>query len=124
MPRALLADDDFFGREICRLRLEAAGFTLSTADGGQQALIAARALPPDLIVLDARMPDIDGPQVCRELKADPATARVPVLLLTACPVDEAEALRLSCGADACLSKPADPRTLVATALRLASGGGE
>lgn len=123
MPRALLADDDFSGRDICRLRLEAAGFAISTADGGLPALADARARPPDLIVLDAHMPDMDGPEVCRALKADPATAGVPVLILTACPPDEAEALRRSCGAEACLSKPADPKTLIATALRITSGGG-
>jgi CheY-like chemotaxis protein len=123
MPRALLADDDMFGREICRMRLQAAGFDISTVDGGLPALADARSRPPDLIVLDAHMPDMDGPEVCRALKADPDTARVPVLLLTACTPDEAEALRRSCGAEACLSKPADPKTLIATALRMILGGG-
>lgn len=123
MPQALLADDDFFGRDICRLRLEAAGFAIDLADDGNQALALARARPRDLIVLDAHMPGIDGPDVCRALKSDPNTARVPVLLLTACPPDEAESLRLSCGADACLSKPAEPKTLIAMALRMAAGGG-
>ncbi|MBI5246280.1 MAG: response regulator [Elusimicrobia bacterium] len=123
MPQALLADDDFFGREISRLRLEAAGFSIFLADDGGQALAAARARTPDLIVLDAHMPGMDGTEACLALKADPATAAVPVLLLTACPPEEAESLRRSCGADACLSKPAEPRALIATALRLTAGGG-
>src|SRR5436309_348874 len=63
--------------------LKQAGFLVQDAEGGERALHLTRELHPDLILLDVHMPDLDGLEVCRQLKADPLTATIPVLHLTA-----------------------------------------
>jgi len=82
--RALIIDDD---RDLLRLiqrTLEfTAGWEVHTAPSGASGLELARRLGPNVILVDVMMPEIDGYEVCRRLKADPATAGVPIVLLTA-----------------------------------------
>ena len=82
--RALIIDDD---RDLLRLiqrTLEfTAGWEVHTAPSGASGLELARRLGPNVILVDVMMPEIDGYEVCRRLKADPATAAVPIVLLTA-----------------------------------------
>ena len=112
VPRTVLvADDDEDILQLVSFRLERAGYTVVTAADGQQALAAARQHQPDLAVLDVMMPGLNGYEVTRQLRADPATAAIPVILLTA-RVQEADVSRgFEAGADDYLRKPFSPQEL-------------
>ncbi len=111
-PRTVLvADDDEDILQLVSFRLERAGYTVVTAADGQQALAAARQHQPDLAVLDVMMPGLNGYEVTRQLRADLATAGIPVILLTA-RVQEADVSRgFEAGADDYLRKPFSPQEL-------------
>ena len=111
-PRTVLvADDDEDILQLVSFRLERAGYTVVTAADGQQALAAAREHRPDLAVLDVMMPGLNGYEVTRQLRADEATATIPVILLTA-RVQEADVSRgFEAGADDYLRKPFSPQEL-------------
>lgn len=111
-PRTVLvADDDEDILQLVSFRLERAGYTVVTAADGQQALAAAREHKPDLAVLDVMMPGLNGYEVTRRLRADEATATIPVILLTA-RVQEADVSRgFEAGADDYLRKPFSPQEL-------------
>ncbi len=121
-PRVLVADDEDDIRALVGLAVRRAGCTVATqvADG-TQALIAARTDPPDLAVLDVSMPGATGLEVCTALRADPATAAVPVLLLSAGATPEDVARGLAAGADAYLAKPFSVAGLVARVRELTAG---
>ena len=93
-PRVLVVDDDPAARELVHAVLEPEGFEVSSADGGAAGLRAIRDRPPDLVVLDLLMPDVDGFAVIDELRADPATAAVPVMVLTSASLTAADRERL------------------------------
>ena len=113
-PTILHVDDDEANRYAVTRSLVKAGFTVTEAADGTTALRLA-AGRPDLIILDVRLPDIDGFEVCRRLKADARTADVPVLHLSASlTTGEAKAHGLDGGADAYLVRPVEPVELVAT----------
>ena len=113
MPAAFVIDDNADVRLLLRLVLEPAGFTVTEADGGPAALagLAAGDLP-DVVLLDVQMPDIDGWETLRAIRADPATAALPVLLCTvkSRPADLERGLELGC--DGYLTKPFDVSALV------------
>lgn len=101
----LVADDD---KDILRLisqRLTHRGYRVRTARTGQAALEMALADPPDAAILDGVMPGLQGDQVCEAMRADPRTAGVPVLLLTAKAADADERQARDAGADAYIIKP-------------------
>ncbi len=105
MPRVLIVDDEPALREALRAGLELAGHEVHEATDGAEGLAKATPLRPDVIILDVRMPGLDGYAVCRRLKANPAMQRIPVIFLTG--VDDAG---LHCrvreaGGTACLTKP-------------------
>ena len=109
----LLVDDDPDQVEMYRYALEDAGFVVVTANTGSEALARAR-LHPDVIVLDVRLPDMLGWDVCGRLKTDPVTDHIPVVVLTAAasvslPMDAAKA-----GCAAYLLKPCYPDQLIAS----------
>jgi two-component system OmpR family response regulator len=108
----LLVDDDPNLREVARYALSQAGFRVEEAANGRDALAAARARPPDLIVLDVRMPEMDGLDVCRELRK---TSRVPIVFLSSADEEIDRVLGLELGGDDYLGKPFSPRELVARA---------
>ncbi len=84
VPTILVVDDDDSVREVTQMSLEVvAGWRVLAADGGQAALDLVRAHRPDAVLLDVMMPGMDGPTTLRHLQADPATADIPVVLLTA-----------------------------------------
>lgn len=94
---------------------------IKVATGGDKALkIAATAPPPSLILLDVMMPEMDGFEVCRRLKADPATAGIPVIFLSAKSESADQAQGLSLGAVGYLTKPVDPVGLVEAVRRALS----
>ena len=111
-PFALVVEDD---RETCDALTEAlrvSGMRAFGCRSGAEGISLARELTPDLIVLDHRLPDVSGADVCRMLRADPITSSIPIVAVTASP----ESLRSeSCGADAVLAKPCQIDTLMAAA---------
>jgi CheY-like chemotaxis protein len=122
MPiRLLCADDEDDIRTILRLALALdADLDVHFVTSGAEALAQAKAGHFDAIVLDGMMPDLDGYETCRRLKADPATAQIPVVFLTARTQREETERALALGAIGCLTKPFDPLT-IAVELRRALG---
>jgi anti-anti-sigma factor len=110
--RVLVADDNADMRQYVR-RLLAPRYDVRTAADGQEALEAALADPPDLVVSDVMMPRLDGKQLLAALRRDPRTARVPVLLLSARAGEEAAVEGLGAGADDYLVKPFSAQELLA-----------
>jgi adenylate cyclase len=112
-PRILVVDDNPANLEILETRLTRQGYEVITARDGDQALVAARAHTPDLILLDVMMPGKDGIEVCRELKADPSLPFMPVILVTA-KADPGDIVAgLDAGGDEYVTKPVDHAALVA-----------
>ena len=111
-PLVLLAEDFEDARELYRDYLEFSGFSVETASNGKDAIAQAIALQPDLILMDASMPVLDGWQATRELKANPATKHIPVLALTAHAFDDARQQAKSVGCDGFVTKPCLPDDLV------------
>ena len=110
MKRILVVDDEPRIAEVCRDYLQRAGFSVMTADNGVDALKLARTRDPDLIVLDLGLPQMDGLDVTRSIRAQ---SSVPIIMLTA-RVEEADRVAgLELGADDYLTKPFSPRELVA-----------
>ncbi len=112
--RVLVVDDEPDIRSVAGLALDrVGGMDVMVAASGAEALQLAMASPPDAIVLDVMMPGMDGPATLEALRAEPATAEVPVVFLTA-KAQAAELERLlALGADGVLAKPFDPMTLAA-----------
>lgn len=109
----LLVEDDPDLLEVLRLTFEMEGFRLVLATDGEEALQKARRHAPDLMILDLMLPKLDGIEVCRQLRAEPAFQRLPILMLTAKAEETDVVLGLGMGADDYLIKPARPRELVA-----------
>ena len=109
--KILLADDDPKLRTLVRLSL-GDHFTLLEASDGQEALAIARTQGPDLVLLDITMPKLSGLEVCKEIKRDPATRDIIVVMLTARnnPDEVSQAIEL--GADDYVTKPFSPRLLL------------
>ncbi|MPY95300.1 MAG: response regulator [Acidimicrobiia bacterium] len=111
-PTVLVVDDDQDIRELVTWKLEAAGFEVVGEADGEAGLAAALETRPDLVLLDWMMPRLSGLEVCRALRDEAATARVPVILLTA-KAQEADVQRgFAAGADDYIVKPFSPRELV------------
>ncbi len=120
-PVILIADDDPGGRATLEMILAGRGYRLVLATDGEDALTQARAVGPDLILLDVMMPKLDGFGVCRRLRADPVLADVPIVLLTALDDRESRLQGIEAGADDYLPKPVDRvelRARVQTIVRL------
>ena len=112
--RILHVDDDDANRYAVSRTLKHAGFDVTEAATGEEALRQAQA-KPDLVILDVCLPDIDGTEVCRRIKRDPATSKIPVLHLSASRVSsEDKAYGLDSGAEGYLIRPVEPVELVAT----------
>src|SRR5256885_13932713 len=111
----LLVDDDEAKRYLMRTWLHRAGHTVIEAGTGREAL--ERAASAELILLDVNLPDMLGYEVCRQIKADPATAAIPVIQISATAVQVSDRARgLTQGADAYLTDPNEPEELLAVVL--------
>lgn len=112
MTTLLIVDDEAGVRALVRMTLDGAGYRILEAENGEEAIDLARQHRPDLMLLDVMMPDRSGIDVCRELKADLATAGITIVMLTAKAqnndVGEAE----NAGADGYFTKPFSPIALV------------
>ena len=121
--RVLVADDDAPTRALIDMALQEAGYDCVLASDGKSALELARAIRPDLVVLDVGMPLLSGDDVHRELRRDPRTRYIPVVFVTAKRTTGEMATRLRNGADDYIAKPFDVDELVArieSALRRAA----
>ena len=125
MARILIVDDDPKIVRLVRAYLEQAGYHVLTAHDGNAALLLIRQERPDLVVLDLMMPNRDGWEVTRIVRGDEALAVTPIIMLTARVEDTDKILGLELGADDYITKPFNPREVVARVralLRRASGG--
>lgn len=120
-PLVLLADDEPKIRKPAARALEAAGLRVVTAADGREALDRILELPPDLVVLDVMMPRMDGFEVLKELKANPATASLPVIMLTALYADSNLFGSWASGVDYYLTKPFNPPGLAGCVVRILRG---
>lgn len=114
----LIADDDPLLRAILEHKLTAAGYAVHSVENGQDALTEAEKAPPDIVVLDAMMPVMDGFEALRRLKAQPEQRHVEVVMLTALKGEEDVVGALRLGASDYLAKPFNPDELVARLDRL------
>ena len=110
MPKILLIDDDPHIRDIVRFALAREGFAVMEAGDGARGLAMARGEAPDLVLLDIRMPEMDGTEVCRHLRRD---SRVPIIFLSSRDDEIDRILGLELGGDDYVTKPFSPRELVA-----------
>jgi len=113
LKHVLAVEDD---RDILKLiaySLECEGYEVTGATTGEDGVEAARSEKPDLILLDLMLPGIDGLEVCRRLKADPNTAHIPVIMVTAKGEETDIVTGLEHGADDYVTKPFSPKVLVA-----------
>jgi CheY-like chemotaxis protein len=115
--KILIVEDHPTMREAMRLVLEGEGFDIREASDGKSALDAVRADPPDLVFLDMNIPGPTGADVLKEIKADPATAGVRVIIVTATG-DEGREHVLALGADEYFTKPFSPLALLRTVERV------
>ena len=112
-PRVLVVDDEPLIRELVQATLARdPRLEIATASNGEEAIAAARAVTPDLVLLDVRMPRVDGIGACRALRADPATRDVRIVLLTAAGQDSDVELGYEAGADDYFLKPFVPDELL------------
>jgi DNA-binding response OmpR family regulator len=116
-PLVVIADDDELLQQLVSHKLRQRGCDTRTVDNGEALLAAVAAERPDLIVLDAMMPSMDGFEALRRLRADPATADIPVIMLTARRGEQDVVTALNLGASDFLVKPFLPEEL---ALRVRS----
>jgi adenylate cyclase len=112
-PRILVVDDNETNRDILITRLQKHGYELLQAADGEEALASVAQHRPDLILLDVEMPKLDGFEVCRRLKNDPAMPFIPIILCTARAASADVVTGLDAGADEYLTKPLDQQALVA-----------
>ena len=111
-PKILVVDDEPDALEVLGFKLKEAGYTPIFATDGERALTATREEQPALIVLDLMLPEINGLEVCKILRRDPATAMIPIIMLTARAAEMDRVVGLELGADDYVTKPFSPRELV------------
>ena len=122
--RILLVDDEPDLVQMVSTRLKAAGYEISTAYDGQEALEKVKESRPDLMILDLMLPKLDGYKVCRLLKFDERTRGIPILIFTARAQVEDVTLATECGADAYLTKPFEAKVLLAKLQELLVAAGK
>jgi len=113
-PRVLVVDDSQEQCDLYAFMLEPAAATVATATRGEDAVALARANHPDVVLVDLMMPGIDGWEVCKRLKADPATAAIPIVILTGIDAVDVPARARHAGAKAVLMKPCSLDRLLLT----------
>lgn len=119
MPHSILSvDDERDVTELIRFHLSQAGYNVSTASSGREAIETIRCCRPDLVLLDLMLPDIDGFGVCEILRRNAATAAIPIMILTAWATKDAHQIGMELGALDYVTKPFSPRDLVDRVNRL------
>ena len=110
--RVLIVEDEKDVREMLRLNLKVGGFDVLEAQNGAEGLAIAKAELPSVVILDLMMPEMSGMEVCRALRRNPATSRIPILMLTAKSTEGDKVAGLEVGADDYVTKPFSPRELL------------
>ncbi|MDZ8120162.1 response regulator transcription factor [Pontiella sp. NLcol2] len=111
--KILVVEDEAPIQELLQFNLERSKYRVKVVDSGEEGLTTAQQFKPDLILLDIMLPGADGLEVCKKLKADPKTERIPIIMLTAL-CEEADIVTgLELGADDYITKPFSPRVLLA-----------
>lgn len=110
----LIAEDDDSLRALLRLSIDVGGLDIAETADGTAALDLARRTPPDVVLLDWMMPGISGLDLCRALRADPATAGATIVMVTARALPRDRDAALAAGADHYIAKPFSPGALLAT----------
>src|SRR5688572_12119323 len=105
MARLILVEDEQVNRDLFRRRLERKGHVVVPAENGLQAVEFTKRENPDLVIMDLGLPDIDGWEATRRIKADPATANVPVIVLSAHATADAKDKAFAAGCSAFETKP-------------------
>lgn len=123
MTSILIVEDHPTMRDAMRLVLEEDGYEVDDATDGEAGIAAVRARPPDIVLLDLNIPVVSGAQVLETLKADPATAAVLVVIVTATG-EEGRRRALAQGADGYITKPFSPLALLRTVERVLRGSGQ
>lgn len=111
--RALVVDDNEDNRRILRDLLSAAGYDVVEAQTGGDAVAAAAQHVPDIILMDIQLPDIDGYEATRRIKANDALRHIPLIAVTSYALSGDDAKALEAGADDYVSKPFSPRAMLA-----------
>lgn len=111
--RVLIVEDEQDILELVKLFLEKAGFRVATAMTGPEGIRRVKAEKPDLVILDLMLPEMDGLDVCKRLRASPDTAMLPIIMLTAKAEESDTIIGLELGADDYVTKPFSPKALVA-----------
>ena len=111
-PKIVVVEDDLDIAQLLALTMKKAGFEVVVTENGYDGLSLIRQHMPDLVVLDLMIPGIDGFEVCKELKRDPKTGAVPILILTARGEEIDRIIGLELGADDYVVKPFSPRELL------------
>ncbi len=109
----LIVEDELEIAELIEFHLAKEGMTCSIVQSGRDALVEIRRSPPDLLVLDRMLPDVDGMDVCRKLKSDAATRDIPIIMVTAKAEDADIVSGIEVGAEDYVVKPFSPKVLVA-----------
>ena len=107
MPKILLVEDNEMNRDMLSRRLERRGYRVVTAETGEQGLSMARVEAPDLILMDITLPEMDGWEVARLLKAEEGTRHIPIIALTARVLVSDQAKAFEVGCDDYDTKPVD-----------------
>jgi len=110
--KLLVVEDNTELLELMRLGLKQAGFTIYTATNGVEGLKKARALRPDLIILDLVLPELDGFAVCEAIKRGADTAAIPIIMMTGLTSEFTRYAGMESGADEYITKPMSPEQLV------------
>ena len=110
--KILIVDDEPEAVELVEFNLRQAGFDTATAADGDEALKKAKSQLPALVVLDVMLPEVDGLEVCKLLRRESTTAKIPIIMLTAKAAEIDRVLGLELGADDYVTKPFSPRELV------------
>ena len=122
MPSVLIVDDEPFIRRLVSTTLEdVASFELLEAENGREALEVAEREHPQIVFLDIDMPEVDGYEACRRLRADPGTAAATIVMLTAAAGEEAARQAEEAGADLFLTKPFSPLEILRLVHELGDG---
>ncbi|HEX9774282.1 MAG TPA: response regulator [Actinomycetota bacterium] len=117
----MIVDDDRVIQQLLEVNLELEGYTVAKADDGEDAIKRVHEFKPDLVLLDVMMPKVDGREACRRIKADPATAHIPVIFLSARAQEMDVSSGLELGAAAYLTKPFDPVDLLEAVKKVLAG---
>src|SRR5512143_4249253 len=109
--KILIVDDDIDSLKLIGLMLQRQGYEIAAASAGGQAISKAVAEKPNLIILDVMMPDMDGYEVCKRLRADANTQNIPIIMFTAKTLIDDKVAGFEAGADDYLTKPTHPAEL-------------